>query len=347
MDLLSSLSVFLRVAETSSFSKAADGLGLSRPKVSRIVQELETNLGARLFYRTTRKVTLTAEGEELQRRSRDLLSQSKKLVEDIKDSAGKPLSGSIRIASSGIIACVFLQGVVARFLKAHPLVSVELVTADRTMQLPEEGIDLAFQVGSGMKESLIARKLGSVRSILCAAPGYFKGRTPPASPEELKHEVFLKNLFFGTRCRLVNEAGMQRLAEVNGRYASRNSLLIFNACFMGEGIAMMPVLFAQPYIEQGSLMRVLPGWEGEALDFFAIYYDRSLSRAARAVLAAVTEELEKVQGQVYDPRVRAVMRFPLSAGPGTSPASDERKTPPGSDEAAPEKFPGPGKRGPR
>lgn len=205
---------------------------------------------------------------------------------------------------------MFLQGVVTRFLKANPQVSVELVTADRTMQLPEEGIDLAFQVGSGMKESLIARRLGTVRSILCASPDYFQGRTPPATPDELKREVFLKNLFFGTRCRLVNSEGMQRLAEVNGRYASRNSLLIFNACFMGEGIAMLPMQFAQPYIERGELVQVLPGWEGEALDFYAIYYDRSLSRAARAMLSAVTEELEKVQGQVYDPRVRAVMRIP-------------------------------------
>lgn len=326
MDLLTSLSVFLRVAETSSFSKAADGLGLSHPKVSRTVQELEAHLGTRLFYRTTRSVKLTAEGEELRRRARDLLSQSQKLVEDVRDASGKPLSGSIRIASSGIIAWVFLQGVVMRFLKEHPLVSIELVTADRTMQLPEEGIDLAFQVGSGMKESLIARRLGSVRSILCASPEYFKGRTPPATPDELKREVFLKNLFFGTRCRLVNSEGLQRLAEVNGRYASRNSLLIFNACFMGEGIAMLPMLFAQPYIERGELVRVLPEWEGETLDFFALYYDRSLSRAARAMLAAVTEKLEAVQGQVYDPRVRAVMRIPHTQD-SDSVTEDEKKGP--------------------
>lgn len=309
MDLLTSLSVFLRVAETESFSRAAEGLDLSRPKVSRLIKELEEALGVRLFYRTTRKVTLTAEGEELLRRGKSLLASSNKLVRDLRDQAGKPLSGHLRISSSVIIAWVFIQGVVAKFLADHPGVSIELVTADREMRLPEEGIDLAFRVSNKLKDTLIARRIGSVRSILAAAPSVFKGRKMPETIEELRKEPFLANYFFGSYLKLIAEDGRAEKIDIRGRYSSQNTLLMFNACLQGGGIAMFPTSLAQPYIDRGELVRVMPGWVGEELGFYALYTDQSLSRVGREFLAAVMKALEPAHGHPYDAKVRAGVRL--------------------------------------
>ena len=103
MDLLPSLSVFLRVTETGSFSRAADSLGMTRSMVTRRIQALEEDLGTKLFFRSTRKVTLSSEGMELLVRARDLLAKTNALYVELRDQAGKPLFGSIRIASSVII----------------------------------------------------------------------------------------------------------------------------------------------------------------------------------------------------------------------------------------------------
>jgi DNA-binding transcriptional LysR family regulator len=305
MDVLSSLSVFVRVAETRSFSRAADALGLSRPTVTRTVHDLEKELGVRLFYRTTRSVTLTAEGVSLLERANDLLARVQNIFSDVGDKSGARLTGHIRIAASAIIAWIFLQGVVGTFLRAHPGVSLELVTADREVRILEEGIDLAFKVGRSCPDTVIARKIGSVRNILCAAPSYFHRRRVPLEPEELESEQILVNTYLGSRFTFRSRSGERAAVDLKGRFSSGSSALLFNACLNGIGITMLPYEFAEPYIEQGALLRVLPDWEADEFGLFALYSSRQLSRAARAFLREAEAALDTVGGHVYDLRVRA------------------------------------------
>ncbi|MCI6529913.1 MAG: LysR family transcriptional regulator [Mesosutterella sp.] len=309
MDLLSLLPVFIRVAQTGSFTRTADSLGLSRPVVTRSIQRLEKELGVRLFYRSTRSVTLTAEGRELLDQAEDLMLRTRRLVESLHRSPGEPLKGRIRISSSGIIAWAFLQQIVTDFLAENPGVSIELITADRDMNIPGEGIDLAFKVGDRLKADVIARRIGVVRNILCASPSYFRGRPVPGERDDLRDHVALVNLYLGERFRLTNSKGETRIIEMKGRYLSSNSLLIFNACLHGAGIAMLPYEFALPYMARGELLQVLPDWEADKYGFYALYYDTSLSRPARRFLEKVTGVLQTVGGRVYDIRVRAKDRL--------------------------------------
>lgn len=163
MDLLPSLSVFLRVTETGSFSRAADSLGMTRSMVTRRIQALEEDLGTKLFFRSTRKVTLSSEGMELLVRARDLLAKTNALYVELRDQAGKPLFGSIRIASSVIIGWVFLQKVVQEFLDANPGVTIELVTEDQPIKWCTRGsisrsrLVTGFRIPQSPKKSELSR----------------------------------------------------------------------------------------------------------------------------------------------------------------------------------------------
>jgi DNA-binding transcriptional LysR family regulator len=190
MDLLPSLSVFLRVTETGSFSRAADSLGMTRSMVTRRIQALEEDLGTKLFFRSTRKVTLSSEGMELLVRARDLLAKTNALYVELRDQAGKPLFGSIRIASSVIIGWVFLQKVVQEFLDANPGVTIELVTEDQPIKMVDEGIDLAFKVGNRLPDSSVAKKSELSRITSARVPNSSKSRARFPARVTSKKSIF-------------------------------------------------------------------------------------------------------------------------------------------------------------
>lgn len=317
MDFLSSLSVFIRVAETGSFTKAADSLGVNRSHVTRRVQELEEDLGTRLFFRSTREVTLTSEGEVLLERGRELLFQSSSLYAAVRDLAGKPLSGMLRIASSVVIGWVFLQQLAEEFLDAHPDVRLEMVTEDQEMNMIEEGVDIAFRVGHEMPPSYVAKRLGTVRNVFCAAPGYLKTVPPVSGPKDLERVEFLVNTYLGSKLRLTSATGEKASVEVHGRFVSRNTFINARACLEGRGVAMLPLEYAQPYVERDELVRLLPGWEGEPYGFFALYPDRAMSRTAREFLALVESRLRSYEGRVYYPMLEGI-RMPTEPIHGTT-----------------------------
>ena len=143
-DLLSSLSVFLRICQTLNFTKAADSLGMSRAVLTRRIQALEKELGTPLFYRTTRHVTLTSAGLELQTKASNLVLESRQLIDTIQARTKKELVGRVHIAATVIIAWTVLQALIANFMEMHPKVRFELTTEDNDVDLLEHGIDLAF-----------------------------------------------------------------------------------------------------------------------------------------------------------------------------------------------------------
>ena len=299
MDLLPSLSVFLRVTETGSFSRAADSLGMTRSMVTRRIQALEEDLGTKLFFRSTRKVTLSSEGMELLVRARDLLAKTNALYVELRDQAGKPLFGSIRIASSVIIGWVFLQKVVQEFLDANPGVTIELVTEDQPIKMVDEGIDLAFKVGNRLPDFSVAKKIGVVQNYFCASPEFLKKSRKISRPSDLEKVNFLANTYLGSSIQLVGPEGKKATVNVRGRFISRNTFINCRSCLRGDGVAMLPAEFAQNYIDKGELVRVLPEWEGEEYGFYALYPDRALSRPARAFLELTVKRMEELSGHVY------------------------------------------------
>ena len=189
VDRLRTMEVFATVAESGGFATAARRLGMSPPAVTRAVATLETRLGARLINRTTRSLSLTEAGRGLLESTRRLLAE---LDEAERAAAGATVvpSGHLRLTAPLTFGRMHLMPVLAAFLRAQPKVTATLVTLDRVANLIEEGFDLAVRIAHLPDSTIVARRIGEVRRILVASPGYLARQGRPEQPEDLlAHEV--------------------------------------------------------------------------------------------------------------------------------------------------------------
>ncbi len=298
MDRLTALRYFLRVAEAGSFTRAAAQLDVSLAKVSRGIEFLERELGTPLFVRTTRRVTLTTEGEAMRPKALELLMLSESLYSDVRATAGLAPEGLLRISSSIVIGWVFVQHVVLAFRKLYPGVRVELHTEDANVDLARTGIDIAFKVGNDLPENAVARRMGSVGSILAASREYLASHPMPHRPADLTQHACIVNSYFGNVMRLWN-AGGSVVVNVEGGFECNNTLICADMCLKGQGIAMLPRDFIAHRVASGDLVHVLPAWEGEPYGFYALTATRYLSHIGRLFLDLVEKELGRVDGRVY------------------------------------------------
>ena len=197
MDRLDAMSVLLAVVEAGSLSGAGRKLGLPLSTVSRKVGDLETHLGARLLVRSNRKVSLTDAG-------RSYTAASKRILAEVSDAeraaAGEYSSvrGELVITAPVVFGRLHVLPVVAAFLQANPEITIRLVLADRIVHLVEDHVDLALRIGTLPDSSLSAVRLGAIRRVVCASPGYLSRRGRPMVPEDLaQHDCVT---FTGTRC---------------------------------------------------------------------------------------------------------------------------------------------------
>jgi DNA-binding transcriptional LysR family regulator len=182
-DRLQELAVFVRAAESGSFSRAGRELGLSQPSVSRIIGELEARLGVKLLLRTTRRITLTDAGALFLDRARDILAE----IEDAEDAARglDSLRGLIRLAIPVLYGTRAIIPLLSKFLTAHPLLRVELSVVDARQDLVAEGADVAIRLGELDDSTFGARKLATLQTMLAASPAYLAARGTPKTPADL------------------------------------------------------------------------------------------------------------------------------------------------------------------
>ena len=181
MDRFAAIESFVKVAETRSFSEAARRLRSSKSAISRNVGALEAELGARLFHRTTRSLTLTEAGRGYFERASRILADLEEANLAVTQLQSAP-RGRLRVNAPMSFGFLHLAQALPDFLAIHPDVSVELVMNDRFVDLVDEGFDVAVRIGSMEDSSLIARRLAPVRRVACASPAYLKARGAPASP---------------------------------------------------------------------------------------------------------------------------------------------------------------------
>src|SRR3954463_10858522 len=182
-DRLQELTVFVRAAESGSFSKAARELGLSQPSVSRIIGDLETRLGVKLLLRTTRSITVTDAGALFLTRAREVLAD----IEDAEDAARgvDSLRGTIRVTMPVMYGVRNIIPRLPKFLAAHPLLRVELSVSDERQDLVVEGTDVAIRLGPLNDSGFGARTFATLPRFLVAAPSYLAERGTPKTPTDL------------------------------------------------------------------------------------------------------------------------------------------------------------------
>lgn len=274
MDKFQEMRVFSAVVEASSFVAAADSLGMSKAAVSRYVSELEQRLGVRLMHRTTRKLSLTPEGEVFLARSRDILSSIEASEAEISTHS-VTASGLLKLSVPVSFGIKHLAPLWSEFLDKHPQVTLDVQLADRVIDLVDEGFDLAVRIARLPDSSLISRQLASTRLVLCAAPGYLRRRGTPDHPSELaQHEVLGYSLMaMGDQWQFTGPDGPVSV-KVRPRMWSNNGDTCIAAALQGAGIQLQPTFLIENQLASGQLVEVLPQYRSVELGIYAVYPSR-------------------------------------------------------------------------
>lgn len=265
--------VFVEVADAGSLTTAAQRLDMSRAMASRHLEGLERWLGARLFHRTTRRISLSEAGEQALSRCRQMLD----LADEVKALAGErrrePV-GKLRLTSSLSFALPHLTDAIVAFQALHPRIEIELRTVDRAVNLVEERIDLALRITNRLDDHVVARRLATCRSVLCASPAYIARHGAPATPQALaEHRCVIHEFGSGAEYRLRRDGHVSTVA-VNGSLSGNETAIVRQAALAGAGIAMLPTYFVGDDLQRGALVRLLPEHEPEPLGIHAIYLSR-------------------------------------------------------------------------
>ncbi|KJK17537.1 LysR family transcriptional regulator [Pseudomonas sp. NPDC087612] len=273
MDRLTAMRVFVSVVDLGSQSAAADHLELSRPVVSRYLAELEDWVGARLMQRTTRRLSLTAAGQETLPRCRQMLE----LAGDLQAAVSTPNDaprGELRISVSTSFGQAQLMDAVADYVKRYPGVKIDLQMLDRTVNLVDERIDLAIRTSNDLDPNLIARRLSVCRSVICASPAYLRQHPAPQQVQELSQHNCLTHSYFGRSLWHFDVAGEVVSVPVQGNISANEAMTLQRAALAGAGVAMLPTYQAAGALRSGELVRLLPRAKPRELNLNAVYTSR-------------------------------------------------------------------------
>jgi LysR family transcriptional regulator, regulator for bpeEF and oprC len=304
MDRLQHLEVFVRVAETGSFTRAAGDLNLPRSTVSMHIQTLEARIGARLLHRTTRRVNLTPDGEAYYERALRLLADFEE-AEGLFRAADAPPRGRLRVDVPARIGRLVVAPALPDFFARHPEIELELGSTDRAIDLIQEGVDCVVRVGGLSDSRLVARPLGALVQINVASPTYLARHGTPLTLEDLTHHRAVH--YASPSTGRLDEWEVAESGERSRRIPMPGSVTVNNAetyiacCLAGLGLIQIPAYDVQDELRAGQLVEVLPQWRAAPMPMHAVYpHRRHLSRRVQAFVEWIgslfAERLRQVAG---------------------------------------------------
>ena len=309
MDRIDQLRIFIRVAQSGGFTLAADQLDMPRPTVSLAVQHLEARLGTRLFNRTTRRVSLTQDGEALLEHAIALVADSEELEQQFQPGA-KALRGRLRVDVPSRIARSQVAPALPDFMRRHPGINLELGSSDRIIDIVHEGIDCALRVGELSVSSLVARPIGMLRIINCASPAYLAQHGTPTTPTDLLQHLAVNYTSSGS-ARIApwewTEQEETRALAMSSRITVNNAETYIACCLAGMGLIQIPAFDVREYLERGELVELLTNWPAPPMPMHIVYpHRRHLSRRVQTFSSWLTEILTPCLAIKSDEPARAV-----------------------------------------
>ncbi len=293
MDLLAALGVFVRVAETGSFSAVARERGVTQPAISRQIAALEEHLGARLVHRTTRSVGLTEEG-------RDFLVPAQTVLQSVEEAEGAVgsrqggISGLVRISCQPVFGRVVIAPHIHTLLQCHQGLSIDLVHEEPTLDLVHDAVDLAVHAGElPVERSYIVRKMGAFSPVIVGAPSYLDTNPALHHPADLSHhDCVIDDRAAHREIWTLDGPGGPVDIPVGGRFRTDNSDAKREAVLSGLGLAPLSPWLVRHDLRDGTLRIVLPEWRVPPVPVHAIYPSRrNLAPRVRVVLDFLLEQL--------------------------------------------------------
>lgn len=288
VDRLADMETFVRVIEAGSFSAAADQMRLGQPAVSKAVSRLEQRLGVRLVLRSTRGLSPTEAGQSYYEEARAVIQRAE-LAELAASTAGKSLSGRLRVSAPVTFARLHIVPKLEKLLQSHPALDVEVVLSDRLVDVIEEGVDVALQMGALMDSALTARKLASRRRVVLATPRFFEKFGKPVKPQDLaQHEAIIYAERLGgpawTFCKDQEEVAV----TLRGRVRITAGEGVREAVLASLGLTVSSEWMFAPELANGMVETALTEWRLPDMDLWAVFpAGRLASNKARAFVAFV------------------------------------------------------------
>ena len=281
---------FVAVAQTESFTLAAKRLGISTAQVSRQVSQLENRLSTKLFYRTTRKVSLTQEGAIYFRHCSHVLEGLEEAERAISSLQHNP-QGLIKMTAPVTYGETFVMPIVIDFMAQYPQIEVQCELTNKQLDLVDGGFDLAIRLGRLADSSMIAKRLTNRRQYICASPLYLSEYGVPISIADLsKH-----NCLIGSQPHWnVSENGQDKVIKVQGSLQCCSGLSLLSAAIKGMGIVQLPGYYVNEAIKSGELQVLLTDYQQDKEGIWALYpHNRHLSAKVRLLVEKLTLELPK------------------------------------------------------
>ena len=292
MNKLLQMQVFAEVVRAGSFVSAADGLAMSKAAVSRHVGELEARLGVRLLQRTTRRLSLTEEGQVFHARCIDVLASVGEAEDEISSQTGTA-SGLLRISAPTTYGVRNLAPLWGGFRERHPKVTLDITLADRVVDLVEEGYDLAVRIGRLADSSLVVRRLDTARMVLCASPRYLAAHGTPSHPHDLAGHSILAYSYWSEKDEW-QFAGPEGPVSVRTRpWLTTNSGDTCRAAALAhQGVILQPTFIVEDDLAAGDLVELLPAYKSVEIGIYAVYPTRKhVPAKLRALIEFLAEKL--------------------------------------------------------
>jgi LysR family transcriptional regulator for bpeEF and oprC len=292
LNKLLAMEVFVQVVDAGGFTRAADMMQLPKASVSTMVAALEKSLSVKLLHRTTRSVSVTSDGAAYYERCLQILSDVREAEDSLSRNRASP-RGRLRVDSSTSIATDIIIPALPDFFARYPDIALELGCGDRPVDLVEEGVDCAIRGGILPDSNLVARRVGVLQFVTCAAPAYLKTHGVPRHPDDLARHRCIN--FFSSKTGKIFEWDFARGDETlvfatPSNFAVNDSVAYMRAGLSGLGIMQASSYAADAHIAAGTLERVLADWSTTPLPINVVYpQNRHLSAKVRVFVEWVAD----------------------------------------------------------
>jgi DNA-binding transcriptional LysR family regulator len=267
MDKLRAMALFKKVAETGSFSLAANELNVSKSMISKEISKLENQIGSRLLQRNTRQLQLTEIGTGYLKRCRQILMQVKDADSFVQSLQSKPM-GKLKINAPMSLGLTDLRFVFAEFMQAYPEIELDVSLSDEYVDLIEEGYDIGFRAMSQLQDlNYIGKPIAEFKLHIVAAPSYIKSNPKINAPEDLINQ----NCFSYTYATDSKSWPIGNGVKISGKLTANSTLLIKQAVLGGLGIAVLPSFVCRSELDSKKLIEILPYYERPSLKFYVLY----------------------------------------------------------------------------
>lgn len=293
MNLFLAMKTFTAVVEAGSFVKAMELTGLSKAAVSRHVSDLESHLGSRLIQRTTRRLSLTNEGNKYYQRCLNILEAIQEAEMEVGESTVE-VHGMLKIGAPQTFGALYLSSLWGQFTSIYPQISLNVILSDRMVDIVEEGYDVVIRIAQLSDSSLISRPLTQTRMVLCASPDYLKKKGAPLHPDDLKKHDTISYSYWssGNVWEFQGPQGKQSIT-IRSRIQTNNGDTCRAAALSHQGIVLLPDFLIFEDLKRGKLIEIIPDYKAIELGVFALYPTRKqLPLKVRKLVDFLVDEFE-------------------------------------------------------